>query len=294
MRLRRAVPRYTARPIASERAIVTLPLSSRMKLFGLLPLVVLPSSFADGPIRQFEPAELSALGRAIYEQERRIAIASEFLAQNFDPRGAGVFGWVTEGASERLLVRFVRNTEHGAEAVFDARFDGMLLPTIAAATNPALTATQRAQLAARDTVGPHLAHPCSDRYDSVILPDPEREGLLVYALAVASEPAQVMLGGHYRFSVSADGTRLLHVDTLSTSCAVVPKAELEAASAAGGDRGLGLRAPLSDSPLETHVLQSLRLGVPLFVMTRDQRLWRVDGDSMSVLKAAPGAPAAQP
>lgn len=242
---------------------------------------------ADG-IRQLGLTEVTGLGRALYEHERRIAIASELLAENFDPRDAGVYSWVADGDGERLSVRFVHHTERGPRAAFEARFDELLLPTIEVPREAVLSPDELAQLAARDTVGPHLAVPCSDRYDSLVLPDPGGDGLLVYALAVAPEPDLIMLGGHYRFSVSADGTRLRQADALSTSCAAVRPTQLDGAVASDGNSGVGVRANLSDTPLEIHVLLSLRHGVPLYVMTRDGRLWRVDGDRLSIIKDAPG------
>src|SRR6188472_4023051 len=51
-------------------------------------------------------------------------------------------------------------------------------------------------------------------YDYVVLDDPARNGLLVYALGSSNKPGEAVLAGHFRLSVSADGEMVKRVDPL--------------------------------------------------------------------------------
>ena len=55
------------------------------------------------------------------------------------------------------------------------------------------------------------------RYDYVVVDDPDGSGFLVYALGRGSKPGDVVIHGHFRVSVSADGTKATRVDALSHS-----------------------------------------------------------------------------
>ena len=111
------------------------------------------------------------------------------------------------------------------------------------------------------------------RYHYVVLKDPERAGLLVYALAKGSKPGDIVLAGHFRVSVSDDGTKALRVDALSRSLLVAnPKAE----SPEGYTPVIDVMSQIvSDRPLETVVYTNLITGRPIFVATMDRRLWIV-------------------
>src|SRR5438067_12382334 len=60
---------------------------------------------------------------------------------------------------------------------------------------------QRAKRAAMDAQ-PQLE---KQGYRFAVLSDPERKGYLVYALATTRNPRDIVLGVHYRVSVTADG-----------------------------------------------------------------------------------------
>jgi hypothetical protein len=54
-------------------------------------------------------------------------------------------------------------------------------------------------------------------YDYVVLDDPDGSGFLVYALGSTGKPDEVVLAGHFRVTVSADGEKAERVDALSRS-----------------------------------------------------------------------------
>ena len=238
--------------------------------------------------RHFDVPTLERLGREIHEQDRRAGIAAELVADNFDPDAEHLVGFITVGDVAHLRVRFVRETDHGHQAAIDAVFDDLLLPSLERAAKPELDAAERAQIAARLAVARDAATRCDGRYNTVALPDPEGDGMLVYAIAASRDPASVMVGGHVRYSVSADGRTILHTEPLATSCAVAPRADLERAARTDGVEGLALRTTLSNTPLETHVFLSLTQDLPLFVIGNDLRMWRVEGGHMKVVREGPG------
>src|SRR6266511_5467673 len=45
------------------------------------------------------------------------------------------------------------------------------------------------------------------RYDYIVLDDPDGSGFLVYALGRTNDPNEIVLAGHFRVTVSADGGR---------------------------------------------------------------------------------------
>jgi hypothetical protein len=256
---------------------------------GLAPPVV---GAATPLMRHFDRATVEALGRAMYEQDRRASIAADLVRDNFDPAEERLVGYLTSGTPPRLRVRFVRATEHGLEAAIDADFEDLLLPTLTRVEDPVLTPPEQAQIAARLAVARDSATRCDGRYNTLALPDPDGGGWLVYAIAASDEADTVMVGGHVRYTISADGGTLVHAEPLATSCAKAPRADLERAAATGGNEGLALRTSLSALPLETHVYLSLTLALPLFVVGSDFRMWKVDAGHLQVVreKTGPAAP----
>ena len=257
------------------------------RLGATLTLVAMSLSTAPvgAEVREFSVPQLEALGRAIYEQNRRTRLASEVMHENYDAEKMGINGWVTEGDSAHLLVRFVHRDATGATAVLDAKFDELLLPEFAPPASPVLTPMQAAQVAARETAEPHLSNPCEALYDNAVVPDPDGSGFLVYAIAVAKARTDVMIGGHRRFTISADGTTFEHDDALTTSCLSAPLDKLRQSD---GTKGVAVRANLSNTPLEIHVYLSLVYKIPLYVVTRDLKMWKVENGTMRVIRNQPG------
>lgn len=255
----------------------------RVIVFSVLGLCTLASHAAE--LRTFTIAQTEALGRAIFEIERRTDIAVDLMNEHYDPEQEKIGAWVTEGEPQRLLVRFVRLTDSGAEPVLDATFEDLLLPSFSVPLRQNLTPFQQSQITARQTVQSHLREPCSRHFESVAVPDPVAAGLLLYALALEESPTDVMLGGHHRFSLSADGQTMRQADALSTSCAKTTLAQLQTTD---GSQGVAVRANLSDTPLEIHIYLSLHYRLPLYVVTRDLKMWEVKDGHMRVIRQRPG------
>ena len=235
-------------------------------------------------IRKFDKATIEKLGVAIYEQDIRAAAATDLLfAKKIDPAKEGLRGWIIEGDANAMLVRFIREKDGLFEAFYDVTFEGKMKPVIQEPKNRKLSDTQVAQFKARSLALKHITKPASRSYNVVILPDPESEAFLVYALAATTEPNAVMVGGHYRFTVSKDGERIEHCDELFRSFLVLstkpkdlpPGATLEA---------LTMTTLVSDMPLETHVYLSLLHRMAFYVGTPDQHVWKVQNGKMEIVK----------
>lgn len=85
-----------------------------------------------------------------------------------------------------------------------------------ASQSPDWGASDATRKRARETAAAALRGKLFDtRYDYVVLSDPDGKRLLVYALAVAKYTDQVVMAGHFRVTVSADGTKAERVDALS-------------------------------------------------------------------------------
>ena len=107
--------------------------------------------------------------------------------------------------------------------MFDVRPDAPVGEQFMAVIGRVMTAEERARFAARSTALLGITEACSQRYNTVVLRDPAGgEGWLVYALAATTEPGLIMVGGHYRFTISADGEEILRGERLSDSCLSEP------------------------------------------------------------------------
>ncbi|MSR13659.1 MAG: hypothetical protein EXR86_03670 [Gammaproteobacteria bacterium] len=255
------------------------------QLCALALLAIFSGQCLAAEIRAFSLAQTEALGRALYELDRRASIAAEMVDEHYDPQAEGIVSWVVDGDAKHTVVRFIKRGDVAMEAVVDAEFNDLLLPVLKRPTDRRLTPFQQAQVAAREIAQPYLRTPCARNYDSAALHDPSGNGLLIYALALPENKAEIPIGGHHRFSMSADGKTMRKADALSTSCVTT---DLEKLRAADGVSGLAIRANLSDIPLETHVYLSLLHKVSLYVVTRDLKMWKIEAGKMRVVREKPG------
>lgn len=239
-------------------------------------------------IRHFDRATTEALGRAMYEQDRRASIAADFVRDNFDPAAERLVGYITSGAPPHVRVRFIRTTADGYEAALDADFDDLLLPVLKRAEDSRLSTLEQAQIAARLTAARDSSTRCDGRYNTLALPDPDGDGWLVYAIATSIDADTIMVGGHVRYTINAAGDVIQDAEPLASACAEAPRAELERAAATRGSEGLALRSSLATTPLETHVYLSLMYALPLYVVGTDLKMWQVDAGHMQVLRDKPG------
>jgi hypothetical protein len=125
-------------------------------------------------------------------------------------------------------------------------------------------------------------------YDYVVLDDPSGNGFLVYALGSTRKSGQVVLGGHVRVSVSADGAIVKRVDPLSRTLLI------EDEKHTGLPKGTHLVGSyynqiVSNRPVETLIYTSNLSCRPILVQTPDGKIWQVANGKMSIDKSKPGS-----
>jgi hypothetical protein len=118
------------------------------------------------------------------------------------------------------------------------------------------------------------------RYDYVVLTDPDGKRLLVYALAAAKYTDQLVLAGHFRVTISADGTKAERVDALSKSLAHSGPVETDAVA-------LWLIQLVSNKPVETLIYTANLAKKPIYVRTPDGKTWVVGEGKMRVDTSKP-------
>lgn len=102
-------------------------------------------------------------------------------------------------------------------------------------------------------------------YDYVVLDDPDGSGFLVYALGRTNNPKDFVLAGHFRVTVSSDGSRAERVDALSRTLAIQREGQ---GMPAGADLvGMTMVQIVNSKPLETLIYTSNLARMPIYVAT---------------------------
>lgn len=228
-----------------------------------------PAGSPPAAIRSFSLAETESMGREIYRQDRLAWRATDaLLAQKVDPAKEKLRGWVTLPGSDQ--VRFVRATETGYEAAYDITVPARGKPRIESPVDRILSTDEQALLAAKETAAKNVGPICGPGgYNFAAMKD-AGGGWIVWLLAPMREAGALPIGGHYRFTISADGKTLIRRDALSNSCLVLKAPPLPKGAK---PLGLALNHVVSEAPLETHVFASLQTPLPLIVMIGAQPRW---------------------
>ena len=113
-------------------------------------------------------------------------------------------------------------------------------------------------------------------YDYVVLDDPDGKRLLVYALGATSKAHGVVLAGHFRVTVSADGTKAERVDALS-------KTQVSSGPMVPDAVALFLIQLVSNKPVETLIYTSNLANKPIYIRTPDGKSWIVADGKMQVV-----------
>lgn len=239
-------------------------------------LVTAASAFAADtpPIRQFDIPTIETLGAAMYAQDQEAWKATDVLNAKVAKeqlKADKLHGWIVESFTDRDVVRFIRDDgTDGPEAYYDVVFlktGGE--PTLTAPDSRVLNADEAAQYSARVLALKNSELNCSDTYNTVELKDPERDGWLVWVMAATKDPDLIIIGGHYRFTISADGKTIQQRDALSRSCLRFSRKDRS------GSTGLLMSHVVSTTPIETHVFASLSYRIGFYVGTPDGRAWNV-------------------
>jgi hypothetical protein len=118
------------------------------------------------------------------------------------------------------------------------------------------------------------------RYDFLVIDDPDGGRFLVCAVPMPTKPGEVVLGGNFRVTVSADGGKAERVDAMARTLLPAPKPP----------KGLEGQKPLtvsmsqivSNRPLETCVYTSLhdKVIVSVGMVNDNAKVWIFVGDKI--------------
>jgi hypothetical protein len=118
------------------------------------------------------------------------------------------------------------------------------------------------------------------QYDYVVLSEPDGKRFLVYALASLQNSTSVVMAGHFRVTVSADGTKAERIDALSNSLASSGPME-------PGALALYLVQIVSNKPIETLIYTANLTTKPIYVRTPDGKTWDIEDGKMHVVSSKP-------
>jgi hypothetical protein len=231
--------------------------------------------FPPPDLQSLSPVE--RLGWTIYRHDRAAWSATDqALAQGLGETPAA--GWITvEQDFGSILVRFAGPCGNAVCSYLDVATGSGIAIVTQGAPDP-LPPDQAGAWRARKLVSSAEFRACTPRYNTVVLPT-EHDGepaWVVYLLASSTEPDDVILTGHHRFTVSFEGDQVLKAEALSNSC-IVSKAKESVVAPF-------VTHVLHPEPIETHVFTSLDYHLPLYVGT-EKGTYEVRGASVRLVKA---------
>ncbi len=227
------------------------------------------------PVAEWPLSKISAMGAAIYRQDVAAWVSTDALLAHLAgaPPPEGMAGWIVVDEGEDQRVRYIRRDGVTLRAAFDVVVrDGRA--GAVELVDAELSESERSRFVARQTAIENIGRlRCSQRLNTVVLDDPDSDNWLVWLLTSTNDADVVPMGGHYRFTISADGTTVLQRDQLSNGCLPMEKPD---PSPDRQTAALVVSQIVSQTPVETHVFLSLQNRMPIYVMAGD-RLYEVEG-----------------
>lgn len=227
------------------------------------------------PIAEWPLLKISAMGLEIYRQDVAAWVATDALMARFaGSRPAGLGGWIVVPEGEDQRVRFVIRDGEAVRPGWDVLVRNGRAGAVEAATDRVLSDEELARFQARQTAAANIGRlRCGPNMNSVVADDPDSDGWLVWLLTSTTDANIVPVGGHYRFTVSADGMTVLQRDQLSNGCLAMPKTP---PSPGAQTTSLFINQIVSQTPVETHVFLSLQNRLPIYVGVAD-KVFEVNG-----------------
>lgn len=249
------------------------------------------STFADDALPKELPPdqEASALraaensGVAIYRHDRAAAVATDAaLKIRQFKKDKRVKGWITEEQGGQINVTFIDQTPSALYRI-SVSGNGAAGPVTVLEEPAPLSAYESGAAAARTAALGSKFQPCSDSYNSVVLPSAgsTENSWVVYLLPGTTKHNVVPIGGTYRVEVS--GSAVVSQRGFTRTCIALqtdPKAV-----------GLMITHLLDPTPTEAHVFWSIWAKKPMYVATPPNgTVWAVDGNTIRLVerKAAEG------
>jgi hypothetical protein len=249
--------------------------------------------WAGDTIRSFELSDIVHLGERLYQQDKIASDATDFLfTARPDAKVLPLRGWITQYEGSIKRVYFLQGTDDQRPSLaYTLTMVDNGLAKIAEGHGDPLPEFVAKRYKARKAAIAAIPKFAPDRnYNYEVLDDPdEKGGFLVYALATSNDPDEVVIGGHYRVTVSENGT-VKQVDALSKSFLALNK---RTNITKGAKPGLSMSHLVSDTPVETHVYLSILHRTRLYVTIPGHDTWKVEEGIITqmepALKLGPGA-----
>jgi hypothetical protein len=222
-------------------------------------------------------------GLAIYRHDQAAAIATdEALKLRTFKKDKRVRGWITEERQGQIVVTFIDQSPAALYRTVVSK-DGVAGPLTALASPTALTDYESGAAAARAAAFGSKFQPCSENYNSVVLPATGTAGRnwVVYLLPGTTKNNVVPIGGTYRMEVS--GSNVTSQRGFTRTCIALQTEP--------GTVGLMITHLLDPIPTEAHVFWSLWARKPMYVATSPNgTIWVVEGSKIRLVerKAAGG------
>jgi hypothetical protein len=218
----------------------------------------------------------------LYLQDVIAAKATQMLLQVIGPIKPGeLSGWIIVKDGGGHLTRFIRQTGEDANVVYDVRIDVKGNTAVTKDNLRPLSATEAAMFLARRNALHAAPRDCSKNFNTAVMEDIDSSGWLVYILAATAEDV-IVVGGHSRVKVSADGKNVLAVTLLYQSCLMLPK---PAADRSRDLQAFSVSYPVGNIPSEIHVYLNLLHGYPAYVTTT-KGVWLVKNGKISLIESA--------
>ena len=222
------------------------------------------------------------LGEELYLQDVIAAKTTDALLRVVGPIKPGALnGWIVVKDGGGNLTRFIRQTGEDVNVVYDVRIDVKGNTEVTKDNLRPLSATEMAMFLARRNALRAAPKDCAKAFNTAVMEDIDSSGWLVYILAAMADDV-IVVGGHSRVKVSADGKNVLAVTPFYQSCLALQK---PAADKSGQSQALSVSYPLENVPSEIHVYLNRLHGYPVYVSTA-KGVWLVKNGKISLIKSA--------
>jgi hypothetical protein len=228
-------------------------------------------SASGSEIREFSVPIVEKLGRELSRRDSIAARAADLIAVTQPvAKSLKKRGWITDLRPDGDVVYTIAETAAGPSLAYAVIFEGSKTPVVQDKRGQPLSPEIALRYRARETAVAALKGKFFDiNYNFEVLDDPDGSGFLVYALAATNKKGEFPTGGHYRVTVSSDGSRVEHVDLLSQfmKSRAKPGVKMEYITST---------QVASNIPVETWIYSSNLYHVPIMIGTMDGSTWLIN------------------
>jgi hypothetical protein len=166
-------------------------------------------------------AAVARTGRAVFEQDVAAQLATRAFLEAWPEPPPQEGGFLARRVDDGYRVSFLGGPPERPELLADVAVASSGDTSVALRPSRALGDDERAMFRARQTALASAGKACAAGYNTALLAVPG-DGWDVYALAATPEPRRMVVGGHARLRVSADGAKVVERESWSSGCEVVP------------------------------------------------------------------------